>query len=1559
MSDDNGIQILRGLSETDELLTGTDGGDTLAGGSGDDTLNGGGGDDRLVGRAGNDSISGGDGDDRLGAGAGDDTLDGGAGDDVLWDGNGADRHSGGLGNDILAGHAGNDSLFGGDGFDRIYGGIGDDALSGGGGTDLVYGGADNDTVTGGSGFDKLTGGDGADVFVIEPGSGKDVIRDFQPGSDKIDVTPLNLGLSFDHLIIRQMGPHTWINFRGDEGLTLYNTDASSISASDFTGLSQSSTASIRLIDRGDSSQLAGGDGDDYVRGGTGANSLSGGSGDDVIWDGDGDDSLDGGAGDDRLRAGDGNDTLNGGDGADRLRAGDGNDQANGGAGDDMVFGGAGDDTLDGGSGADILTGGAGSDTFIAGDGGDVIRDFTSGEDVIDLSGRNLSFSDLTVQAVGPHALIAMPDGDTVLLFNTQPGNLSAGDFDFGTAAPPQADPGDLFGTDGDDSIAAIDVNSLSGLAGNDTLDLRANFGEALGGDGNDDITIGLSPSLGGIASAEAFGGAGDDTIRTLDQDSSAEGGDGNDLIIVADRSFVDGGAGDDTLSYSGDGVAIYDASYREFPENAAGGLLVDGRISATRGIENLGVGVVAGIIGRLGSSDSEVIGDDDALQESNFGVSNMFAGAGDDTVYGFAGADNIKGQFGDDLLFGGVGDDTVLGDAGNDTLDGGAGSDTLTGGDGADVFRLLPGGGSDIVTDFVIGEDRIDVTGQQLTDLDVQINSVGDGTEILLTDGTSILLNSVDSQAFQQSEEVFLGLLQSPSSSEGNADDETLTGSTDNETISGNGGDDVLEGVSGIDQLFGGEGNDSLFGNIADNSTGDGHDLLSGGAGDDLLKAAGGENTLLGGAGNDTLVADAGDNAMSGGEGADVFVLSDAVQTLLVSDFAVGEDVLDLRSRDTSLDRLAIEAEGFDTRIEISDGSSILLAGVNIVDVNLSIFVGLAPPTPEIGNQTGSEGGDTLTGAGARNVLGLGGNDVIDLVATRAEAFGGDGDDTITLGIADPDDLLASVNGYGGLGDDLITIASGGHGDVFGGEGDDTLHIDGDGPAVVDLDRGHILMNGEIGRIGGFEHYTGNVFFGSIGEAFTDGYTGTSDDDLIADGTGGFHAEAVIDGGAGDDTLVGDTGNDTIRGQYGNDIIFGGAGVDIIDGKAGSDTLFGGEGHDLLYGDSGADTLFGGDGIDQLVGGAGFDRLTGGEGADRFVLQAVPGVDTITDFVRGQDLLVTHELGAGFDDLTFTVSGNRLSIFAGGDEVARLENVDTLTADDFLTGGPLDNVVAGNLDGGPGIDTVNFGPEVAFVDPGVYFFNRETGDHFGGARFYDENGDTLGSISNVESFVLDPSREPAAGDDVLFSDHSDSLRGGDGNDTIFGGDHNRLIPYHFQTSEHFGEGGDDLIIGGSVAETLYGGAGNDTLYGGARGGVLDGGDGDDLLISGDFTNLLYREESMFGGDGNDTLIGGDMGNRMAGGAGNNLYRGGQETDHFTFGVGNDTLLFDDRLDDEHNIDIIQEFGVHGIDRIDMSQIGAAFEDLTFVDRGIILDGRRILNVFTEEDRALEEDDFIF
>jgi Ca2+-binding RTX toxin-like protein len=95
---------------------------------------------------------------------------------------------GGGGDDLLKGGAHEDTFLGGGGQDDIRGRQGDDTLAGGPGRDIVNGGNGDDTLIGGMRSDLLTGGRGADHFVFDTllHPGRDMVTDFQPGTDLLD-----------------------------------------------------------------------------------------------------------------------------------------------------------------------------------------------------------------------------------------------------------------------------------------------------------------------------------------------------------------------------------------------------------------------------------------------------------------------------------------------------------------------------------------------------------------------------------------------------------------------------------------------------------------------------------------------------------------------------------------------------------------------------------------------------------------------------------------------------------------------------------------------------------------------------------------------------------------------------------------------------------------------------------------------------------------------------------------------------------------------------------------------------------------------------------------------------------------------------------------------------------------------------------------------------------------------------------------------------------------------------------------------------------------------------
>ncbi|MCC5643848.1 choice-of-anchor D domain-containing protein [Nostoc sp. CHAB 5824] len=114
-----------------------------------------------------------------------------------------------------------------------------------------------------------------------------------------------------------------------------------------------------------------------------------------------------------------------------------------------------------------------------------------------------------------------------------------------------------------------------------------------------------------------------------------------------------------------------------------------------------GFGGADNIVGNLGND--QLSGGD--------GNDTLWANDGNDLLYGDSGNDKLSGDNANDTLFGGIGDDQLLGGAGNDWLYGGNGKDVLTGGYGTDTFVLALGEGTDSITDFEVGKDKLALSG--------------------------------------------------------------------------------------------------------------------------------------------------------------------------------------------------------------------------------------------------------------------------------------------------------------------------------------------------------------------------------------------------------------------------------------------------------------------------------------------------------------------------------------------------------------------------------------------------------------------------------------------------------------------------------------------------------------------------------------------------------------------------------------------------------------------------------------------------------------------------------
>ncbi len=161
----------------------------------------------------------------------------------------------------------------------------------------------------------------------------------------------------------------------------------------------------------------------------------------------------------------------------------------------------------------------------------------------------------------------------------------------------------------------------------------------------------------------------------------------------------------------------------------------------------------------------------------------------------------------------------------------------------------------------------------------------------------------------------------------------------------------------------------------------------------------------------------------------------------------------------------------------------------------------------------------------------------------------------------------------------------------------------------------------------------------------------------------GVDQDATIEGGAGNDRIIGGNGNDVINGGDGRDRIQGRGGDDSLDGGDGADRLIGQAGDDVLTGGNGHDFLNGGSGDDDLGGGIGRDRLRGGRGLD--MLSGGGGRDDLDG-------------GDGSDILDGGDGGDRLNGQSDADIVNGGEGNDTLVGnseEDSLDGGDGENVI--------------------------------------------------------------------------------------------------------------------------------------------------------------------------------------------------------------------------------------------------------------------------------------------
>ena len=343
------------------------------------------------------------------------------------------------------------------------------------------------------------------------------------------------------------------------------------------------------------------------------------------------------------------------------------------------------------------------------------------------------------------------------------------------------------------------------------------------------------------------------------------------------------------------------------------------------------------------------------------------------------------------------------------------------------------------------------------------------------------------------------------------------------------------------------------------------------------------------------------------------------------------------------------------------------------------------------------------------------------------------------------------------------------------------------------------------------------------------------------------------------------TGNDVLTGTEGNDVIDALAGNDFVEGLGGNDVLVGRAGNDTLYGGEGDDTLFGGLGADALYGGFGSDmaHYSDATGGLRADLETSA---TNTGFAAGDTYDNIENLaGSNYNDVLLGNSlGNALWGLNGNDQLWGRGG------DDHLIAGAGDDTLIGGagadrLDGGAGRDRVVYVDSAVGLRADLQVWASNTG------------------IAAGDVYI--------AVEDLYGTGYNDVLLGNTVANTIWG------------------DSGNDQIWGRAGNDTLIGGNGNDTLLGGAGADLLNGGEGRDRVQYNDSATGLRADlqvastntgiaagdsyvsiEDLYGTLSNDVLLGDAAGNIIWGDGGNDQIWGRAGNDTLIGGNGNDTLL---------------------------------------------------------------------
>jgi Ca2+-binding RTX toxin-like protein len=611
------------------------------------------------------------------------------------------------------------------------------------------------------------------------------------------------------------------------------------------------------------------------------------------------------------------------------------------------------------------------------------------------------------------------------------GNLS---INFGTVIE------NAIGGSGADTIIGNDAdNIIDGGAGADSID---------GSNGTDTVTYAGSDSAVNVSLVTGVGGGGYAAGDTLVAIENLIGSANNDVFVSgAGANRLDGGAGNDTVSYAASTAAVI---VHLDNGTAEGGYATS---DVLVGIENL-----------IGS------GYDDTLYGTS-GDNQLYGGAGNDVLYGQGGADFFDGGTGfDTVVLGGTGAtiqciaaESLIGTTGSDFVILGAGGnsvslslvETLIGGSGADWIALGGGGGRLIMVGV---ETMIGGAGNDWLDLGNRGNTlILASTETLIGGANSdlVTLGNRGNTLILAGVETVIGGVNTDLVTLGNRGGslviggvETLTGGTGKDFVSlADGGNSLT--MSGVETLVGGVGHDLvtlagtgttlILAGVEELLATDGNDWINLGNRGNTMTLTGGE-TLVGGAGIDVVTLGGTTNtiiltaieALSGSDGVDQVTLGNRGNTITIQGVetvigGTGSDFIIFGSQG------AMAVSGVETIVGSGGNDTVTLGGTTGGTVTIAALETLTGTVGadwvnlgNLGNTTQIKGIETLIGGTNTDIVILG--DVgVTMILTGVETLvGSSGVDVVTLGNRGNSLSVSNVETlFGGSGIDDVTVIGG------------------------------------------------------------------------------------------------------------------------------------------------------------------------------------------------------------------------------------------------------------------------------------------------------------------------------------------------------------------------------------------------------------------------------------------------------------------------------------------------------------------------------------------------------